>query len=490
MDKLSFEKHQKYVDFYKARFDETSNKGVTEEEFWGLGIENESYIMFQEMDIVSKTFIQKKHAAERYSVDYWKNFRPLELISALEGLPDTIKIPVYINSYFFRHADLLGEHTMTYSKNPQPNPQFSGETIDEYIRRVSPTFNRLMEKNLIYDGDTFEFTTFHFYRATVQSTINELVTVKRMFLEEMNRRIVSKFTIFKQPLIYPPHNYGFAKFLSNPLNVATCNNATYHINITLPTKLGKSGTILNQEQFKAQHANAMRAIQWIEPLLICLYGTPDILHTLDPAYSAGSQRLTLSRYIGLGTYDTSKMEKGKLLDTFKHGPDNSYFTNMHTGSPYKPPETIGYDFNYNKFKNHGIEVRIFDWFPEEHLESVMNLLVLLCQHSLHHDVEDPRECSVWMDFCAKSIRQGSSASVTSAVYLKLSEVFTFSTASCWPFYFDKSPATILDKVAGYLYKKYRSDTLCAKMSPNMKPIQFTNYNGQVTKVFKAMVGKN
>ena len=39
----------------------------------------------------------------------------------------------------------------------------------------------------------------------------------------------------------------------------------------------------------------------------------DLLVKINPdLYTRGSQRCAMSRYIGIGTYDTTKMEKGKL----------------------------------------------------------------------------------------------------------------------------------------------------------------------------------
>jgi len=494
--KQSFEKHQKYLNFYDDRFGLLGSRGMEnmeeEEEFWGIGIENESYLMSEELETVTNTFIQDNHKPERYSVNYWRNYQPKPLMAALAKLPKQIQLPIYINSYLFRNADLLGEHETTYTSKPQPNPKFSGETIDQHLKRVSPEFSTLFEKNMIYDGDTFEFTTFNFYKASVIDTVKELIEIKRAFLAEVNKRLVSKFTIFKQKLKYPSHNYGFAKFMSNPKNVAICNNGTYHINITLPTKLSSNGTIKNPELFKTQHANAIKAIQWIEPFLIALYGSPDILHTLDPAYSQGSQRLAFSRYIGLGTYDTTAMEKGKLLDTYKYKEDNqTYFTEMHVNSPYKPPETIGYDFNYNKFKNHGIEFRVLDWFPEEHLEPIINLLILVCEHSRRSKIPDPRECLLWRDFSRLAIMKGSSAKVTPALYFKVNEVFGLATSifSCWPFCRNTTILNTMNKLSGHLYTKYRFSDLCSKMSPAMKPIRLVDYNTTVKNAYREMFTK-
>ena len=497
--KETFEKHSKYVEFYKCK-KIVSQSSVPDKEYWGLGIENESYLMFENLEPVKSEFIQTKQQPERYSVNYWKNYEPTVLEKTLKKLnkSESTAVPTYVNSYLFRKADLLGEHQTLYTKKVTENPRFSGETIDQYLRRLSPLTNELFKKHMIYDGDTFEFTTFDFYKTTVQTVLKELKDIKADFLKEMNARLVSKFTIFKRPLIYPPFNYGFAKFLSNPGNIAICNNGTYHINITLPTKLKPDGTIENPEDFRAKHANAIRAIQWIEPFIIALYGSPDILHCLDPAYAGGSQRLAMSRYIGVGTYDTQTMEKGKLLDThdYRLEAGGNYFTELHTDSPYIPPKTIGYDFNYNKFTKHGIEFRVLDYFPEEYLEPIVNLLLLVCQYSLYVDIPDPRSSgqpakNIWSHFCKKAVQKGSVATVKPDMYGNLFKIFGVNVSDLtWcPFRAigNSSVIKVTQVLADSLYKRYKSDTVCLKMSPFMKPIELVDYNTIIKKKYRALL---
>ena len=50
-----------------------------------------------------------------------------------------------------------------------------------------------------------------------------------------------------------------------------------------------------------------------------------------------------------------------MLNDHEYKNKPHYFNKLHENSPYQPPETIGYDFNYNKFAKHGIELRIFDY---------------------------------------------------------------------------------------------------------------------------------
>ena len=294
------EKHAKYDDFYKG----LASAQVKDDEYWGIGIENETYLMSTTFIEVNKKFMLEKHGRERYSVNYWENFKPEPLKAALQKLPPKNLLPQYVNAYMFQKVDLSGQHATLYTKVGGPNPKFGGTTIDAYLRAKSPIIDKMFDTNLIYDGDTFELTTFDFYRADVVKCIKELAHIKHQFLEEVNRALVFPNSIFKGPLIYPPLNYGFAVFMTNPTNLAICNAGTYHINITLPTAVKAGGAIKNPERFKQRHANAVRAIQWIEPLLVALYGTPDILHSYGPDYAGGSLRMALSRYIGLGTYDS------------------------------------------------------------------------------------------------------------------------------------------------------------------------------------------
>ena len=132
-DKHSKNKHNKYIDFYKY-LKNASNK---DNEYWGIGIENESYLMFEKLQEVDKKFLLSNHMRERYSVDYWINYKKNELDKTLELLPEKINLPIYINGYLFQKTDLFGEPTKQYTKLSEPNPNFSGKTIDEHLKEKS-----------------------------------------------------------------------------------------------------------------------------------------------------------------------------------------------------------------------------------------------------------------------------------------------------------------------------------------------------------------
>ena len=164
--------------------------------------------------------------------------------------------------------------------------------------------------------------------------------------------------------------------------------------------------------------------------------------------------------------------------------------NETVSTPYIPPDTIGYDFNYNKFKKHGIELRIFDYFPEEHLEPVMNLIILSCQHSLHLTIPDPNENEAWINLCMKAVRRGSSTKIVYNFYSRLYEVFGIEDPCFLYNRFLKTKATMLhvaNTLAAGLYKKYSKDKICKKMSPEMKPVILIDYNSIIKKEFKKLI---
>ena len=90
--KQSYEKHTKYLNFYETL-------KMADDEYWGIGIENETYLMFENMTTVPRKFIEKNQKYERYSVNYWSNYKAQRLSTTLRKLPDNINVPIYINSY-------------------------------------------------------------------------------------------------------------------------------------------------------------------------------------------------------------------------------------------------------------------------------------------------------------------------------------------------------------------------------------------------------
>lgn len=193
-------------------------------------------------------------------------------------------------------------------------------------------------------------------------------------------------------MCYPPINHGMTVLHTNRNNVTIFNNGTYHINFTLPTQLNSEKVIANWPEFVFKHKQMARLFQWISPLLIAKYGSGDCFRLMAAneedgrkQFPDGSQRLCVSRYVSVCTYDTETMKTGKILliDT----PDLPWIKEI-----YDKPECAyiklskcGCDINFHKHHNHGLEFRIFDWFSERYLPFVMSLFVHLGDEAMSYE---------------------------------------------------------------------------------------------------------
>ena len=404
-------KHQKYKNMYGQN-----------ELFWGLGIEEETYLQFKKPIFVAAPLIRQNHAEERYSVNYYSSFKPGYRTYFETQFPDAsgcIPMPYFINSHALSKCDTNGFHQTTYEKNPKQNLKFSGKTFFEELQEFCPDiFLKEYEVNFIFDGDSIEFMTLGFYKTRAKTIIKELITYKARFLQKINEfLLVKRRYMDKGMLEYPQKNPGWAVFYTNPMNVAMFNSGTYHINITIPSLLGaKVGDepppLLHPKIFEQQHKQAILLYQWLEPLLIAVYGTPDPFSSRNPEFSHASQRCAMSRYIGIGTYDAAEMKEGKILtmeiDTIKAA---SYpywwYLRYHEKSAYKKLEKIGLDINFKKHYNHGIELRFFDWFAEDRLFEILEFLISLADCAIERsEVDDPSLSETWNDLVLGIMQEG------------------------------------------------------------------------------------
>jgi hypothetical protein len=460
---MVLEKHIKY----KEKYGES-------EIFWGLGIELETYFQFTKLIHVAAPILYTSHSPERYSVNYYKTFKSGYEKDIQKLFPDPrsfYDLPHFINGHTLSKIDLSGNHDKTYEKDPKPNPIFTKSFFTQLQEFHPALFKDKYEKIFTFDGDTVEFMTQEFYKAKAVPIIQELIQYKKQFLVELNRFLVHKrLFLEKGGLIYPPRNPGFAVFHSNPANIVMFNSGTYHINITLPTLLGpKTGPdppqIIYPLLFREQHRNCIRFYQWIEPLLIAAYGTADPLSAVSSRYTCASQRCAVSRYIGIGTYDTDAMKEGKLL-TFNvntvRGSNLPYwwYSQYHKDSAYEPLKEIGMDINYKKHYNHGIELRFFDWFPEEKLQGLLELLIYVADASLSRcEAPEPVACESWNNLVVGILRKGREFVLTGDMLAAYEKVFGIE-------FLNEKKATaaqILQKLEVEMRKQYRGGGLAKFM---------------------------
>jgi hypothetical protein len=413
MDKLPSDiKHKKYFSSYKPN-----------ELFWGIGIENETYLEILTKEKLYGTFF-KNQKPERYSVNYYKTYRNGEFNKALDTIIDKEKeydLPILMNSHELTKNDLSGEPMTNYDKGSTPNKKFSGKTVFEYMKEQNEYFEKEYNMSYCFDGDTIEFMTLDFYKTTTHHVIDELKHSKKTFLQNLNNLHlpITKGAQFA----YPKGNYGFARFTTNMKNLAIFNNGTYHFNFTLPTMLNANGEIEDRKSFDRRHAMAIRIIQVMEPFFIAKYGSGDILSLSEKyrkRYPRGSQRVAASRYIGGGSFDTNRIQTGKMLQGKRVLYARDWFNELYEQINYEKNDLIGFDINFNKFKNHGIELRFFDLFPIENLPEVLEFLVYLLDHSvvLEH-LESCIDNEFWNSIMFRAVLEGKDAFLTKEEHMWL-----------------------------------------------------------------------
>jgi hypothetical protein len=455
MDKIEVElldKHRNYLQYYKPN-----------DIYWGLGIEHETYFEMSQKIIVNPHLFYTENAKrERYSVDYYKSYKPNVYNTCINELQKKSKlsnsIPLLINSNSFTKTDSNNNSVTTFSKYPIPNPEFNGKTLYEFMCEKDSYFKDQYMMTFIFDGDTIEFVNLNFYKKTIQDVIEELQNNKHEFMTRLQK-------VFKENYIFTNYgkidfckkNHPFVSFMTNFNNCSIFNNMTYHLNFTLPTKLNKDCLIENYPLFIKQHKNLIKLIHWVEPLLIAIYGSGDIFSQVNSNLSGTSQRIAKSRYIGFGTYDTDKMIPGKILhidskNNHLSNMDYWWFNQYYKKSDYTKEDLIGVDINFHKHKNHGIELRIFDYFDESKLEEAFTFIVLLMDHSLTKKIKSPIRNKLWNNFVV-DILNDRNANIDSELLIFYQSIFEFKTNV-------KSTYELYYKIQHVLLKKYKHTGFC------------------------------
>lgn len=469
--KNSSDKHSKYRDSYSKN-----------ELYWGIGIENELYLEFEKkVEVDIKKFLNN-HKRERYSVDYYKNYIE-EYVNCgflYESFTHSGELPVLLNSHSLTKTDQFNQSKTHYTKLCEPNPKFCGQTLWELaMKNIYLADN--FQKNFTFDGDTIEIITQNFYNTNSCIVMKEYKQIKKDFISNL-QSVFSENNIFTEygEIGFIKANHPFAIYLTNFNNIGIFNNGTLHFNITLPTKLGEDGKIEDKIEFINIHKNYIKLIQFMEPFFLAKYGSPDKFSTIlcdySKLFSKCSQRCAVSRYIGIGTYDTDDMKTGKLLQddsclfdvvTKEYGWYNQYYREC----AYTKGEKMGYDINFNKHYNHGVEIRFFDHIADDNkIEDVLEDLIYLGDWSLENDItENPIKSAIWNGLVEKCIREGKNTQLSFEEFEIYNQIFRTK-------FWNQDICGLYDEIIevacstkGKLFSKYAIKS--ARVNPIDKPLQ-------------------
>ncbi|MEO6176922.1 MAG: hypothetical protein ABIP27_17345 [Flavobacterium circumlabens] len=503
----------------------------TKKYYWGIGLENETYMQFEESLIVSGEFIQEKIGFEKYSIDYRKCYKPESLTPILKkafGLNENYKVSRMMNSHSLEKLDINYQHkTLSPIKplidtetgeaiaQPTENPDYLGKSIMELFLEDQPynIQSMITQRNktmgsVHFDGDSIEFVTKYFENRTIADSCKELKATKKLFLDKINES-----SVLNGKLSFPDYNNGLNMFMTNQENLVLFNNGTYHFHITLPS-LTEDSRIVDYTDFEKTHANAIYLLQWFEPFFIATLGSPDIMgvisdkYSLDKKFTLGSMRNAMSRYIGVGTYNKA-MPKGKILtynvDDFRkllkfEKEENVWWRDqIEADMEYEMLSEVGLDFNQEKMYQSGFEFRSFDEFPAEYLNDVLFSIILICEHSLNlPDVQWAHDSKAWNNLVFKTLKMGYATEINEEEkkeVLDLLQVLNPSDSNFDTLKAEFEAIVLLDefffKILAVLHNKYKDNNICLDAMYGQKtssPPKWDNFNKYQTERHLQQIG--
>ena len=503
----------------------------TKKYYWGIGLENETYMQFEESLIVSGEFIQEKIGFEKYSIDYRKCYKPESLAPILKkafGLNENYKVSRMMNSHSLEKLDINYQHktiapikplidteTGEVSAQPTENPEYLGKSIMELFLEDQPynIQSMITQRNktmgsVHFDGDSIEFVTKYFENRTIGESCKELKATKKLFLDKINES-----SVLNGKLNFPDYNNGLNMFMTNQENLVLFNNGTYHFHITLPS-LTEDSRIVDYKEFERTHANAIYLLQWFEPFFIATLGSPDIMgvisdtYSLDKKFTLGSMRNAMSRYIGVGTYNKA-MPKGKILtynvDDFRkllkfEKEENIWWRDqIEADMEYEMLSEVGLDFNQEKMYQSGFEFRSFDEFPAEYLNDVLFAIILICEHSLNlPDVQWAHDSKAWNNLVFKTLKMGYATEINEEEKQEVLDLLQLLNPSDTNYNTLKSEFEAivnLDefffKILAVLHDMYKDNNICLDSMYGQKtsvPPQWDNFNKYQTEKHLQQIG--
>lgn len=466
----------------------------TSKYYWGIGLENETYMQFKEAKVVTGDFIQNNIGCERYSIDYRNCYKPDALIPVLSSgfcSDDKYSVSRMMNSHSFekmdvhyQHKTLIKTHSSVINEPNPENPDYAGKSILENFlegqqHNIWSMFTQKTNPmgSVNFDGDSIEFVTKYFENRTIKESCDELKTTKQLFIDKINES-----DVLQEKLSFPDYNTGLNMFMSNQEKIVLFNNGTYHFHLTLPT-LTENSRIVDYNTFSDTHSNAIYLLQWFEPLFIATLGSPDIMavisskYNLETPFALGSMRNAMSRYTGVGTFNKA-MPKGKVLTynveefrkllSFEKEDTIWWRDQIEAEMGYQLLSDLGLDFNQEKMYQSGFEIRCFDEFPASYLPDVIYAIVLICEHSLNlPDVKWGHDSVVWNNLVFKTLKHGYSCEVShdeKIEILDLLKILNPSDSNFLQLKEEFDAINLLDafffKILDFLHEKYKNENVC------------------------------
>lgn len=260
------------------------------------------------------------------------------------------------------------------------------------------------------DSGGFEIRSDNFEKVTVKQVIEELNNKKKVIKESLKEKfsLEDDNIIFmdKETMYYDEDDKNY-KYSGEP-----------EINITLPYVFPNTDV----EEFKKQHINLMKCLQYLSPLFLASFtgsypkSFGDNHENFETSYRFKNGSRILVTDVN-NIYNDGKADYDSTHDTIQDIYLNHFNIRdlaLELNSPYQIEFSVNRNdikFNPQKGKFFGFEWKIIDQFPIEYLNNITLLVVMLAQYLKDYKIkidEDPRETfkvshSVLTQYLDKSI---------------------------------------------------------------------------------------
>lgn len=330
-----------------------------------------------------------------------------ELIRKFESLPNKsiLSTIIILNNIYNFYITFIKKYILIddflnvqdyYIKEVNNNNNTNIEiSYNEKYIHITNNINYNIGRELDPDSGGFEIRSDNFEKVTVKQVIEELNNKKKVIKELLKEKFSledDNIIFMDEETMYYDEDDKNYKYSGEP-----------EINITLPYVIPNTDV----EEFKKQHINLMKCLQYLSPLFLASFtgsypkSFGDNHENFETSYRFKNGSRILVTDVN-NIYNDGKADYDSTHDTIQDIYLNHF--NIHDlalelNSPYQIEFSVNrkktdIKFNPQKGKFFGFEWKIIDQFPIEYLNNITLLVVMLAQYLQDYNIkidEDPRE---------------------------------------------------------------------------------------------------
>ena len=330
-----------------------------------------------------------------------------ELIRKFESLPNKsiLSTIIILNNIYNFYITFIKKYILIddflnvqdyYIKEVNNNNNTNIEiSYNEKYIHITNNINYNIGRELDPDSGGFEIRSDNFEKVTVKQVIEELNNKKKVIKELLKEKFSledDNIIFMDEETMYYDEDDKNYKYSGEP-----------EINITLPYVFPNTDV----EEFKKQHINLMKCLQYLSPLFLASFtgsypkSFGDNHENFETSYRFKNGSRILVTDVN-NIYNDGKADYDSTHDTIQDIYLNHF--NIHDlalelNSPYQIEFSVNrkktdIKFNPQEGKFFGFEWKIIDQFPIEYLNNITLLVVMLAQYLQDYNIkidEDPRE---------------------------------------------------------------------------------------------------